>query len=156
MGNLSGVVIEIGSVVYYPRIDTKNVGFAIEEITVLKHAGPSKHPSGTFKIIWSFGDISFILAQEVGRERQYKVVMQHHCYSTIEECIAFLEAKRVEMIEFQKEKREQVLGEILEIQQMLNEAKKESLMISRFSTKKVAMLNQFDIRRDLEKRGLVW
>lgn len=155
MGNLQGIVIPIGDVVYHPRIDPIKIGFLIEEIIVRKHVGPSKHPSGTFKIIWSFGDISYLKGLEDQRERKYKNVMQRNCYPTVKDCVEWLESQRKLFITSQLDRREQALGEVVDLKQWLEEAKRESLQVSRLVTKKVAMLNQFDVERDLEKRGLI-
>lgn len=148
-------VVNIGDLIYHPMVEPGNAGFAIEEISVVKLIGLSNNPYGYPWIIWTYGNVDFIKERDVKRNGDPAFFLKKDCYSSIEECIEFLENKRIEMIEFQKEKREQALAEVVETKLFLKELQKESVNISRQSNKNVAMLNKLDLRRDFEKRGLI-
>lgn len=146
--------IQPGDVIYYPTVDP-NVGFAIEEITVKKLVGPSNNIQGKAKLLWSYGNIELLKSQQERWTGKPRLFVKKNCYRTVEDCLVFLEEWRQKFITSQESRREEILSEVVEFRQFLKELEAESLDVSRSTRKTVAMLHKFDIRRDLEKRGLI-
>lgn len=154
MANISGINLKPGDILYHPIVD-HGVGFAIEEVSVVKLVGPGGNPYGYSWIMWTYGNVAFIKEQDIKRQGAARHFLKKDCFFTIEECIEYLEGRRLRFIESQKDKKEQIIAEVLEVKKFLEETKKESVEVSRQVNKNVAMLNRLDIRRDLEKRGLI-
>jgi hypothetical protein len=154
MGNLSESDLNIGDIIYHPVVDP-GVGFAIEEVTISKLIGPSKNPCGYSWIKWTYGDVSLLRSQEIKRNGNRRVFLKKNCYSSIEDCIEYLETRRIDFIENQKKRKDEVISEVQEMKNFLKELEAECVEVSRHSNKVIQMLGRFDIRRDLEKRGLI-
>jgi hypothetical protein len=154
VGSIPESLIKVGDILYHPLVDSINCGFAIEKIIVLKVFGHMNHPCGHAQIIWSFGNISFLKDQETKRDGKNKLVSAKECFFSIEECVSVLEQRRLEYMEALKTKKEDSASEIEEFKNLLKISQQESKELIRRSNKQIAMLKNFDISRDLEKRGL--
>lgn len=154
MANLHEIELKPGDVIYHPVIDP-GVGFAIEEVVVRKLVGPSGHPYGYSHICWSYGDTSFLKDQEIKRDGAGRVFIKRNCFASIKDCLSFLESEKLRFLEVQNDRKEQALTEIVEAKKFLDELKKENVTTTRQINKNLAMLKKLDIKKDLERKGLL-
>jgi hypothetical protein len=152
----SELLIEIGSVLYQPEIDTWNMALAIKEVYVTDLVGPSKKiPKGVTKIIWTYGDASSIRNNHKLQENREVLLQKQKLKETIHECIEWLNSQQEATINTIEEKKKDLIQEISDLKVIVNEAKEELKTITRKMNKNMNMLKHLDIEDDMKKRGLI-
>ena len=132
---------------YYPVYDLRNIGFALQEVEIIKEVRRT-HYSVTAKTIWSWG----VIDPKIGNN----FVRKTRVCETLDEALDVLNQRVEELCQILESRKKDTLQNVLLAKEILQEEKREAKEAGRRFKTYSSRLKNLDIKYDLEKRGLLW
>ena len=146
--------VEIDNILYYPVMDTVDVGIGIEEVIVRKIIGRSKGFVGRTKLLWHYGCLDNHKERRRGRNGCGFFIIRNG-FTTIKDCLEDLKLKQNELIKSIKNKELYMLEEITLMEQLIRESRLEYKNYKKIANKNKNMLSRLDIEQHFQKLLLI-
>jgi hypothetical protein len=147
--------LKVGETIYIPIVDTISCGFIIEQMKIIRLVGPSGNPFGFPDVRWSFGNISSYSQRKSRFGHLGTIYYVNNVFRTIAECVDKLNVEQAKQIEMAKTEKQKWIDQVENLKVLMKEIQVESKESIRLQNKKLALLNQLDIRDQLSRRFLI-
>lgn len=132
---------------FHAPYNLSTIGFAIQEIEILKELGTT-HYSVNAETIWKWGDID----PKTGNN----FIRRDLIFSSIDQAVEYLNSKIDSLCMILDKRKQQTLQNIEIAKDILEEEKAAAKEAARNHKIYSSKLKNLDIKLDLERRGILW